>query len=77
MREYLDKKHDQREEKCRFSINLYSYQNFELRIEIRGPKLLTTSNFGLIHRKTKKLQKLSTLLVAMACQNNDEVITLK
>ena len=57
-----------------FSRNLYSYQAFELRFEIRDPKLTPMQKVSLIH---KKRQRFFTFLVVATGQNDDEVITLK
>ena len=47
------------------------YGVFELRFEIRSPKLSLTPNLSLIHRKTKKQQRFSTFLGVATHQNDD------
>ena len=48
-------KHEQREEKMSFFPEICTNMNFfQLRFEIKGPKLSPTPNFSLVLGKTKK-----------------------
>ena len=58
-------------------IFLYSYQVFELRFEIRDPKLPPTPNFSVIHKKTKKQQRDYTFLVVKTHQNDNDIYKIK
>ena len=62
MKECLAKNHDRREEKWYF-LDFELILRFKLRFQIRCPKLPLTPNFSVIHPKTKKQWRLSTMLV--------------